>query len=64
LEPNCLNLAEFDCFSGMRNSLQKAPFVKSCLGNTGELQVCDGHHVGTKQAKCKKWLGPTPNGGP
>ena len=48
----------------MSNNLQKASFVKSCMDNSGDLRCSDELNLGTEQAKCKKWLGRSPSGGP
>jgi hypothetical protein len=54
---------DFGHFPGMRDSLQKAHFVKSCLDDIGQLRAPDGLDAAIQQAKCKKWLGPPRNGG-
>jgi hypothetical protein len=54
LEGNSLNSGEFDWLSGMKHSLQKESFVKSCVANFGRLRSFDEPDWGSRPAKCKE----------
>ena len=60
---NKLKEHEFRHFPGIRDSLQKAHFVKSCVANTRDLRGFDRLYWGIQQAKCKKSLDLPRNGG-
>ena len=47
----------------MRDSLQKAYSVKSCLDDTGQSRAPDSLNVDIQPAKCQKWPGLPLNGG-
>ena len=63
MEANRLNSGEFDRSSGMRHSLQKAPFVTSRGPNRARLRGFDELYRGSRPAKCKESLARPPSGG-